>query len=118
MTQHLSMKGEPVDFNKLRMQNGTQPALGNANMNARGDILNEQGIIIKTQEQIEEEWASKLAEQREITQPANIKDAASVAAAAGVSPIPTPPAKQVDFSDKDFEPDNAAKTRRKIVESD
>lgn len=137
--QHISMRGEVVDFNKLRLRNAEKPALGNANMNARGDIINENGIIIKTQEQVEAEYAARMAEQQEVSRPVNIKDREAMSAAAGVKPIehpaaekpmaaPTaeyqaPPgldAKVVNPEEKYFEPEEATapKARRKIVESD
>lgn len=130
MTQHLTMRGAAVDFNKLRLQNSDKPALGNASMNARGDILNHDGVVIKTQEQVEQEWAFRMAEQKEVSKPVNLKDPAAIAAAAGVAAPVAHPAdtkqfqappglqpKVVDTAEKDFEPD-ASKPRRKIVESD
>lgn len=136
--QHISMRGEAVDFNKLRLRNAEKPALGNANMNARGDIIGENGIVIKTQEQVEAEYAVRIAEQQEVVRPVNLKDRDAMLAAAGVKPIehpaaekPTVPvgeyqappglaAKVVNVEEKDFEPEETAapKARRKIVESD
>lgn len=138
--QHISMRGNVVDFNKLRMQNAEKPALGNASMNARGDILSQEGVVIKTQEQVEQEWAARMAEQHEVTRSVNIKDQAAMSAAAGVAaPVAHPETKTtntsapatkeyqappglqpkvVDLADKDFDPESTPKSRRKIVESD
>lgn len=136
--QHISMRGEIVDFNKLRIQNAEKPALGNASMNARGDILSQEGVVIKTQEQVEQEWAARMAEQREVVKNVNIKDQSAISAAAGMpSPIAHPESKNstslpiteyqalpglkpkvVDLADKDFDPESSPKPRRKIVESD
>lgn len=137
--QHISMRGEAVDFNKLRLRNAEKPALGNANMNARGDIIGENGIVIKTQEQVEAEYAARMAEQQEVARPVNLKDRDAMMAAAGVKPVEHPAAekpaaapvgeyqappglaaKVVNIEEKDFEPEenSAPKSRRKIVESD
>ena len=56
--RHISMRGEVIDMNRLRAVNAETPALGNASLNARGDIIGKNGIILKTQEQIEGEWAA------------------------------------------------------------
>lgn len=126
--RHLSMRGDPVDFNKLRLANASKVALGNANMNAKGDIIGERGVILKTQEQIEAEWASKIAEQQQITQGVNIKDRNAVASAAGSHQVPPPPANMqynpvsVEVPNPEVQsetqPDAQPRQRRKIVESD
>ena len=59
-----SMRGELVDFSALAAQNATQVALGNARMNAKGDVLGENGIVLKTQEQLDAEWELKKAKSR------------------------------------------------------
>lgn len=56
MARHYTARGEIIDMNALAMKHATTPALGNAKMNARGDILGQGGIVLKTQEQIEAEW--------------------------------------------------------------
>jgi hypothetical protein len=58
MSKHITMRGERIDFNALIEQHATVPAVGNANMNARGDRLGKNGVILKTQEQVEAEWAA------------------------------------------------------------
>jgi len=40
--------GRTVDMNKLRMQNEKAIAVGNMNVNARGDLLGKGGKIVKT----------------------------------------------------------------------
>lgn len=118
------MRGDIVDFNRLRMANAEKVALGNAPMNARGDILGEKGVVLKTQEQIETEWAVKVAEQKDLVKTVSIKDDAVITASA---PAPVEvPKKQLDVDDADFVPEfpvepaptTASKSRRKIVESD
>lgn len=98
MARHVTAKGEPIDMAALIAQNSTAPALGNARMNARGDILGEKGIVLKTQEQIEAEWAAEKAKQKLLAgKPGNIK-----------APLENmvDPSKAKDLTaDKDFEPE-------------
>lgn len=56
MATHHTYKGRAIDMQALLMVNEHAVALGNANMNARGDILGEGGQIIRTSEQITEEY--------------------------------------------------------------
>jgi len=54
---HLSaIHGIPVDMEKLFMQNQKRISLGNMHINARGDELGSGGKIIKTREQVIQEW--------------------------------------------------------------
>jgi hypothetical protein len=50
--QHRSMRGTIVDMDALRLKHATDPAIGNANMNANGDILGKGGRITIRREQI------------------------------------------------------------------
>ena len=47
-----SMRGKVVDLARLAAENSHQVALGNAGMNARGDILDSTGAVIRSREQI------------------------------------------------------------------
>lgn len=125
--RHISMRGEIVDFNKLRLNNAEKVALGNANMNARGDIVGTGGIVIKTQEQVDAEWAARVAEQEQTSAGVDIKNKAAIDAAIGspqttpTSQVQSPPGlatKIVDIADTGFDPEPAQKPRRKIIESD
>lgn len=49
---HRSARGESVDFDLLHHQNKDTIAIGNANMNANGDILGKGGKIIRRVEDI------------------------------------------------------------------
>lgn len=60
MATHNSYKGRSIDLAALIMMNEHAVALGNANMNARGDLLGRGGTVIKTAEQINEEYYQKL----------------------------------------------------------
>lgn len=72
--QVLSMRGEPVDFGALAARNEKQITLGNTKTNVRGDLLGDNGTVLKTQEQIEAEWARKRALQQTVNQAADIKN--------------------------------------------
>lgn len=42
------MQGRMVDIDKLRAANETVPAVGNMNVNARGDVIGQGGKIVRT----------------------------------------------------------------------
>ena len=46
-----SAKGKSIDFGEVIKESGNVIAVGNAKMNARGDILSDGGMVIKTAEQ-------------------------------------------------------------------
>ena len=54
-----TMRGKEIDLEKLSLRNETTPAVGNVRVNARGDELGLGGKIIKTREQILEEYYKK-----------------------------------------------------------
>lgn len=47
-----SMKGKPVDIEALRSRNELSIAVGNVNVNARGDELGPGGKIVKKREEV------------------------------------------------------------------
>jgi len=51
-----TMNGKVIDVGALLAQNETTVAIGNANMNARGDILGPGGVIQKRREQVAQEY--------------------------------------------------------------
>lgn len=51
-----TMLGKEVDVTQLMVQNETAIAIGNLNMNARGDILGPGGKILKRKEQVAQEY--------------------------------------------------------------
>jgi hypothetical protein len=53
---HTSMRGKVVDMEKLGLQNELLPAAGNAKVNARGDELGPGGKIVRTREQILQDY--------------------------------------------------------------
>ena len=54
--QYRSMQGKVVDLGQLIAKNELTPAVGNANVNARGDELGPGGRIIRTREEIMAEY--------------------------------------------------------------
>lgn len=52
----VSMRGQVLDMGRLIAQNEKTVALGNASMNARGDIVGPGGKIIKRREQVATEY--------------------------------------------------------------
>lgn len=52
----VSMRGEVLDMGRMIAQNEKTVALGNASMNARGDIVGPGGKIIKRREQVATEY--------------------------------------------------------------
>lgn len=71
--QILSMRGVPVDFGSLQAQNPQQPTLGNSRTNVKGDILGNNATVLKTQAEVEAEWARKRELQHKVNSQANIK---------------------------------------------
>jgi hypothetical protein len=116
--QTMSMKGEPVDFGALAARNADQITLGNTKTNVRGDILGNNGTVLKTQEQVEAEWARKRALQQSASRPTDIK--------AEVPPRvkAAPPPADIDFPTvEDLKvsgviPTTIPTSKRKMVDSD
>ena len=59
MATHKTMRGEDFDMSKLMATNSSAVALGNANMNARGDILGDNGKIVMFREDLAREYHNK-----------------------------------------------------------
>ena len=113
--QVMSMRGEPVDFGAMAAKNESQRTLGNTRTNVRGDILGDNATVLKTQEQIEAEWARKKALQQSVSKPADIK------AGGTVNPQKTLIADDMDFpsvSDLVNQGTIPTPSKRKIVDSD
>ena len=53
---YTSMRGKAVDMEKLNLQNELLPAVGNVKVNARGDELGPGGKIVKTREEILQDY--------------------------------------------------------------
>lgn len=122
VAKHITMRGEVIDMERLRLANGAQVALGNASKNARGDIVGQGGTVVKTQEQIEAEWAASKAKRAAQVQTVDIKAEQSLAQA--VANL-APKTKAVAMDDQEFNPETPqspppqqAGSRRRVVETD
>jgi ATP-dependent protease ClpP protease subunit len=58
MTKVTTMKGKILDMGQIMAQNEKTVAIGNARMNARGDMLGAGGQIVKRREQVAQEYHS------------------------------------------------------------
>lgn len=52
---HYTYRGKPIDMEMMRVQNGDKIALGNAHLNARGDMIGTGGVVIKTRAELMKE---------------------------------------------------------------
>lgn len=53
---YTSMQGKEIDMDKLSLRNELTPAIGNMKVNARGDELGPGGQIVRTREQILQDY--------------------------------------------------------------
>jgi hypothetical protein len=53
---YTSMQGKEIDFDKLTLRNELTPAVGNMKVNARGDELGAGGKVVRTREQILQDY--------------------------------------------------------------
>ena len=53
---YTSMQGKQIDMEKLQLRNELSPAIGNMKVNARGDELGAGGKIVRTREQILQDY--------------------------------------------------------------
>jgi hypothetical protein len=53
---YTSMQGKAIDMEKLTLKNELTPAIGNMKVNARGDELGPGGQILRTREQILQDY--------------------------------------------------------------
>lgn len=51
-----SVRGKEIDMEKLSLRHEKTPAVGNMRVNARGDELGEGGKIIRTREQVLQDY--------------------------------------------------------------
>lgn len=56
---YTSMRGKEIDMEKLSLRNEKIPAVGNMKVNARGDELGPGGKIVRTREQILQDYYAK-----------------------------------------------------------
>lgn len=105
-----SMRGKSVDMSRLMAQNSTKIALGNANMNARGDVL-QNGVVVQSREEIARAYHSSNPKAVRQVAIKNIKDEVFVSPVEALenlkNQLPAPP--------KTSKP---SRTNRKITDSD
>jgi hypothetical protein len=53
---YTSVRGKEIDMERLSIQHETIPAVGNVRVNARGDELGPGGKIVRTREQILQDY--------------------------------------------------------------
>jgi hypothetical protein len=53
---YTSIRGKEIDMEKMTLKNETVPAVGNAKVNARGDELGAGGKIVRTREQVLQDY--------------------------------------------------------------
>ena len=53
---YTSLRGKPIDMERLALKNEIEIAVGNLKVNARGDEIGEGGKIIRTREQILQDY--------------------------------------------------------------
>jgi len=53
---YTSMRGKEVDMEKMSLRHEKTPAVGNMKVNARGDELGEGGKVIRTREQVLQDY--------------------------------------------------------------
>ena len=71
--KHKTYRGVAIDMDAIRMANGSDTTIGNANLNARGDILGKGGVVIKTNEDVTKDYYK----QREVQKTAQVEPQAS-----------------------------------------
>lgn len=114
-SKHYTALGHPIDMSALASRHANTVALGNAKMNARGDILGNNGVVLRTQEQIEEEWRRE-QERRDASSRAADMPSQDIKA-----PLPQMAGKKLT-DDQDFDPSappsSGQQRRRKMVDTD
>lgn len=65
-------KGAVIDMASLAARNSTTIALGNAGMNARGDLIDRKGRILKTRDVVIQEYYDK--NPKAVTQTVSLRD--------------------------------------------
>lgn len=109
-----SAKGELIDMGALAARNSTVVALGNAGMNARGDIVDKRGRVLKTRDVVVQEYYD--SNPRAVTQAVSLRDLGEEVltpqqAIAKVDAV-------IAARKNEINTDPKPKPRRKIVEKD
>ena len=94
MSKHTTMQGKPFDMEKLHRQHETVRAVGNANMNARGDQLGANGQVVRKREEAVAEYydTNPLANRKQKTL---VREEPPEVIPAAPPPVATKPTKKV-----------------------
>ena len=65
---YTTMRGKQIDMDMLRKKNELTPAVGNARVNARGDVLGKGGKIVKKREEVMQEYYKVPSKTQEIVE--------------------------------------------------
>jgi hypothetical protein len=105
-----SAKGRYLDFAVLTQQNGLEPAIGNAGINARGDIIGRGGVVITTAEEIKGEYNKNRTFAAKTVALSNLEDEILLSPAEAVA--------EAIAAQKGEKVEKPAPKSRKIVDSD
>ena len=103
-----TMKGVVIDMAALSTRNSTVVAIGNANMNARGDIVDRAGNVLKSRETVVQEYYN--SNPKAVTQTVSLKDLGDE--------ILTPAQMAKQAEEAGLLPQSSRAKKRKIVEDD
>lgn len=105
-----SMRGEVVDMSAFASRNSTTVALGNANMNARGDVVDRSGNIIKSREVVVQEYYNN--NPKAVSQSMSLNDLGNEIL------TPAQAMAQIENSGGGAEVPKPTKRKRKIIDDD
>ncbi len=105
-----SMKGKQIDLNALREAHGATVALGNASMNARGDIVGRGGAVVKSKEDVVRDYYENNPKAVTVSS-VSLKDITDEV-------MTMTPAEAVAALEAQAKQPEAPKTRRKIKDGD
>jgi hypothetical protein len=105
-----TMQGKVIDVGALMAQNETAVAVGNANMNARGDILGAGGQIVKRKEQVAQDYHKR--------NPNAVKSVSLKDIQADVSLTPADAVARAQQAKKDHDAAKAQVGKKTIIDSD
>jgi hypothetical protein len=109
-----SMRGKPLDISYFLAAYGDKPALGNAKMNARGDIIGPGGKVIKTNAQMMSEY--NRSNPKAVSKQVSLKNISSEVFNNPISPADA--VKQAKQKQPEVILEHPVKKNRKLVDPD
>ena len=101
-------QGKSLDLEKLKLQNELVPAVGNMQVNARGDQLGSGGQVVKTREDmVDQHYQSNVAKRRNVAKEDVIPTRAGKASDIEPTPQPAPAPVEEKKKQPKVEPTNA-----------